>query len=69
MAEVAETPFEDESVAGDETAVDAAIRAAGGDPRVAIRTLLVDLTEARALAASLSSLGYRRARQPLRRLP
>ncbi|MDR4305665.1 hypothetical protein IHQ68_03385 [Chelatococcus sambhunathii] len=68
MAEPAETPFEDESVAGDEAAVDAAIRAAGG-AREAVRALLVDLAEARALAVSLSSLGYRRGRQPLRRLP
>ena len=67
MAEPVETPFEDESVVGDEAAVDEAIRLAGG-PREAIRTLLVDLAEARA-TVSLSSLGFRRGRQPLRRLP
>ena len=51
MAKPAEALFEDESVAGDEAAVDDAIRVAGGS-REAIRALLVDLAEARALAAS-----------------
>ncbi len=50
---------------GEEVAVDDAIRVAGGE-REAIRALLVDLAEARAAVVSLSSLGYRRGRQPQR---
>lgn len=68
MADAAKTSFEEESVAGDETAVDEAIRLAGG-AREAIRALLINLAEARAAVVSLTSLGYRRGRLPMRRLP
>lgn len=69
MRDVGEQLFEDESLSGDEAAVDDAIRAAGGDPRVAVRALLVALAEAQAALAATSSLGYRRGRQPGRRMP
>ena len=64
--------LEDESLGAREAAVDDAIRAAGGDPRAAVWALLVqpaEREEARALARSQISLGYRRGRQPLRQLP
>ncbi|MBB3971836.1 hypothetical protein [Hansschlegelia beijingensis] len=71
MTDAAER-LEDESLGAREAAVDDAIRAAGGDPRAAVWALLVQLAEreeARALAHSRISLGYRRGRQPLRKLP
>jgi hypothetical protein len=71
MADAAEKLFEDEAVAGDETAVDEVIRAAGGE-RQAIRALLIQLAEAehaKTVAVLRVSLGYVRGRQPLRQLP
>jgi hypothetical protein len=68
MADAAEELFEDETVAGDEAAVDDVILAAGGE-REAIRALLMQLAEteqARALAADRVSLGYVRGRPPVR---
>ena len=68
MADAAEELFEDETVAGDEAAVDEVILAAGGE-RQAIRALLIQLAEAeqaRARVAGRVSLGYMRGRQPQR---
>lgn len=62
--------FEDETMAASEAAVDAVILAAGGE-RQAVRALLTQIGEtenARAAALANVSLGYRRGRQPARKL-
>lgn len=67
MPDAAETLFEEESLSGGKTGVDEVILRAGGDPRKAIRALLVALVEqrrARATAEGESSLGYRRGLSP-----
>jgi maltooligosyltrehalose synthase len=68
MADTAEELFEDETVAGDEAAVDEMILAAGGK-RAAVRRLLAEVDQlyrALAWAEKSTSLGYRRLRQPPR---
>lgn len=70
MPDAATDLFENESLSGDEAAVDDAIRRAGGE-RAAIRALLIQLGEreqARTSAEAAASLGFRRGRQPARRL-
>ena len=62
MPDAAEKLFEDEVLDWTETVIDEVILRAGGDERVAIRALLVDLAEARRAA----SLGYLRGLQPER---
>jgi len=70
QAEVAESAaelFEDERIAAQTADIEAVIARAGGDPRLAVRALLVELDEmsrALAWAEKASSLGYRRLRQP-----
>lgn len=68
MQSASQIPFDDEPQSGGGAALDAVSLAASGDPRAAIRALLVDLGEARALAAQCASVGYLRRRQPPRRL-
>lgn len=68
MGQVAEAPFEDETIAASEAAVDEVILIAGGE-RPAIRALLVqmgELSAALAEACSKISLGYERGTQPSR---
>ena len=62
MTELAEKPYEDESVDWVELTVDERIVRAGGDERVAIRELVIELARARAT----NSLGYLRGVQPAR---
>lgn len=57
MQDASQIPFDDEPQSGGDAAIDAVILAAGGDPRPAIRALLVDLDEVRALAAQGVSVG------------
>ncbi len=63
MPDAADIPFEDESLSGDEAAVDEAIRLAGSE-REAIRALLIELAEVRAAFAANTSFGYRRGLPP-----
>lgn len=66
-AESAEKLIENERIAAQTADVEAVLTRAGGDPRLAVRALLVELDEmsrAQAWAEKASSLGYRRLRQP-----
>lgn len=68
MAQAAETPFDDETIAATEAAVDEAIRRAG-DPRRAVWALLVEIGDLEAVLAEARgkvSLGYERGTQPAR---
>lgn len=69
MGRARELPFEDETIAAGDAAVDEAIRRAGG-AREAVRALLVEIGElsaALAAARAKASTGYVRGRQPARR--
>lgn len=68
MPDAAEILFKDESLSGDDGAVDEAIRRAGGE-RAAVRALLVELVEreqVHAAAEAAASLPFRRSHQPAR---
>lgn len=68
MPDAAEILFKDESLSGDDVAVDEAIRRAGGE-HAAVRALLVELVEreqVHAAAEAAASLGFRRGHQPAR---
>lgn len=63
MPELAEKPYEDESVDWVELDVDERLARAGGDERLAIRELVIELARSRAT----TSLGYLRGAQPARK--